>query len=643
MIVGTAGHIDHGKTALIKRLTGIDTDRLPEEKKRGMTIELGFAHGSLDGIGPIGIIDVPGHERFIRTMVAGATGIDLALLVVAADDGVMPQTREHLDIVGLLGIERAVVALSKTDLADGGRVAAVRDEIKALLDGTPLTGAPIVPVSARSGDGIEALRRALAGGARAVRAKSIAGPFWLAIDRVFTASGFGSVVTGTIASGRVAVGDALRLLPEGRAVRVRGVQVHGQAVEAATAGSRCALNLAGVDKQVLKRGMAVCDPGLTRAARVIDARVSLIGDDRAKPLKSHSAVRFHSGAAETTARLQWLESPPGPGGGGPAQIRLEAETPLLAGHRFIIRDAAAQRTIGGGVVLDAFAARRGVRLPERIERLGRLGSGDADDRLAAWLESRGADGWLLPELALHMGATPQIIEDRLKGRDDILREDADGTAWIGLKSAVEALGPRITDALTDYLKENPRATAAPLATLRATVCARLDRRVFRALLGRLADAGQLEITREGVRPMGHRQTFSAADGALADDVVGRLGYGAHGDGPPPKLDALARALRQSPQRLGRFLGALERTGRVVKLAPGVYVTGDDLNRWQGRAEAHLADHGHLGVAEFRDAVGIGRGLAILVLEHLDREGITKRTGDHRVAASPRNDEERRQG
>lgn len=630
MIVGTAGHIDHGKTSLVRLLTGIDTDRLPEEKQRGMTIDLGFAHTVLSGVGQIGIVDVPGHERFVRNMVAGATGIDLVLLVIAADDGVMPQTREHLDIIGLLGITNGVVALTKIDLVTAERIDVVTSEIRALLDGTVLASAPIVPVSSESGEGLETLRRELDRCLVLVRSKSAAWPFWMAVDRVFIIRGFGVVATGTIASGQIKKDAQLRLLPGTQIVRVRGIQVHDRSVDASTAGNRCALNLTGIEKHTLRRGMVVCDPGLTRVATTVDARVTL-ARDLEFPVKNHVRVRIHCGTAEGLARLQWLErTPPEPGEAGLAQLRLEEPVPMLYGRRFILRDHTAQRTVGGGVVLDAFAERRGAQLPIRIERLNRLSTLDPDASLTVLLETRGADGWLLPELAERLVEAPQQLEERVTRRSDACREEIEGTVWIALRSAVEALGPQLKAAINVYLRDHPRATAVAPATLHSKVCRQLDLRIFRSLLTRLVVGGEFEMCSDGVRPIGHRQNFSREDTALADRVEKLL---AHHGKPPPKLETLARETGLAAARMRQFLGELERAGRVARLADGVYVTRRDLAVWRGKIQAYLRIHGKLTVAQFRDQAGIGRNLAIMVLERLDEEGVTKRVGEFRVAVS----------
>jgi selenocysteine-specific elongation factor len=304
--------------------------------------------------------------------------------------------------------------------------------------------------------------------------------------------------------------------------------------------------------------------------------------------------------------------------------------PLLYGHRYILRDETAQRTMGGGVVLDAFAERRGARLPERIKRLSRLSALDPDESLTVWLEARGAEGWLLPELAEQLAEAPQQLEERVAHRGDAWREVVEGTVWIGLRSAVEALGPQLVAATGAHLRDRPRDTAMAPATLHSTVCRRLDLRIFRSLLDRLVAGGELELTPDGVRPVGHRQNFSPADVALADRVGELL---AHHGKPPPKLEALAREIGLAAPRLRRFLGELERAGRVARLAEGVYVTRRDLVAWRDEARACLGMHERMTVAQFRDRVGLGRGLAIMVLERLDQEGITKRIGDSRVAAA----------
>jgi selenocysteine-specific elongation factor len=632
MIIGTAGHIDHGKTALIQRLTGIDTDRLPEEKRRGMTIDLGFAHLDLEGVGRVGIVDVPGHDRFVHNMVAGASGFDLVLLVVAADDGVMPQTREHLDIVSVLGLESCVVALNKIDLVSASRVQAAMEEIRALAQVAPcLRAAPVVPVSAHTGEGLDELRRALAEKLNKLPPRDAGGYLRMAIDRAFTRPGFGPVVTGTIVSGRVHRDDTLRLLPGGETVRVRGLQTHSQATESAEAGNRCALNLAGVEKESLQRGMMVCDPRLERVAHIVDVALALAsGLDRS--LRDHQRVRFHSGTAEEFARLVWIEpsSADAADAAGVAQLRLENAVPLLYRDRFVLRDEPARQTLGGGVVLDPFASRHGLNRPERRETLHRLRTLDTEQALDAWLAARGAQGWLLPELAQQLAEPPERLMPRLARREDLIREVTGTDTWIASSGAVDDLLGRLQQTLADYLRTHPRSTAMPLATLHASACPRLDTRLFRLLVARLTEAGKAEQIEDGLCPPGHRQQFPALEARLAERIEAELHF--HHGRPLPKLATLARAVGQTVSQLSRFLGELERAGRVVKLAPEVYATQSDLDAWREHAESFLAQHGQMTLAQFRDEIGAGREFAMQVLDYLDRAGVTRRRGDARVAA-----------
>lgn len=629
MIVGTAGHIDHGKTSLVQRLTGIGTDRLPEEKRRGMTIDLGFAHLELPDVGRVGVVDVPGHERFIHNMVAGATGIDAVLLTVAADDGIMPQTLEHLDIVSLLGITRGVVALNKIDLVTPERVRAVNEEIQTLLAGTPLAGIAVIPVSACSGEGIDELRRALAEVLHGIRTRKASGYFRLPIDRAFIMPGFGMVVTGTIAAGEARKNDRLRLLPGGETVRVRGIQVHNRATESAPSGSRCALNIVGSGKETLHRGMMLADPRLEHTARVADVSLTL-APHAGKIPKNHSRIRLHTGTAEVFAWLSWLEEPADHAGRRLAQLRLEEGTPLLYGDRFIVRSEEALQTLAGGVVLDAFAMRRGARRPERLARLKHLQTFDPEQALTAWLVAGAATGWFLPELAERLGELPECLGERLALRRDVVRAEVGGTLWMALARDVSALEVSLFLALGHFLEENPRMTAMSAATLHSTACPRLDDRVFRFLVARLASGRRIEQGADGLCPAGYRQQFSAEDLRLAERLEDLL---ACRGTPPPKPEALARALGLPAQRLARFLGDLLRSGRIVKVASDVYLIRRDMDAWRDSARRLLEERGTLTLAEFRDAIGVGRGLALQVLEHFDRTGLTQRQGEGRVAIS----------
>jgi selenocysteine-specific elongation factor len=632
MIVGTAGHIDHGKTALVRRLTGIDTDRLPEEKRRGMTIDLGFAHLDLDGIGRVGVVDVPGHERFIRTMVAGATGMDLVLLVVAADDGVMPQTLEHLDIVSLLKIPRAIVALNKVDLVDAARLGAVESDVRAMLADTDFSDAPVIAVSAETGEGTENLRAALTRALHDIRVRRTDGYFRLPVDRAFVMPGFGPVVTGTVASGGVRREARVRLLPGGKEARVRGIHTHNRAVEAASAGNRCALNLSGIGIEALARGMVVADPRLARMAHTLDVWLTVAPHAPVLP-KNHRRVRVHAGTAEGFARLVWLaDRPPGPGEGALAQLRLDDPGPFLYGDRLVVRSEEALHTLAGGVVLDPFAARRAVRSALRLARLRRLRGLDAGAALDVWLEARGAAGWFVEDLGEQLAEAPERLLLRLATRSDVVRAELGGTVWVAPGREVDALTRKLPRALADHMIGRPGAPAMPTAALHQAACPHLDARVFRWLLARLAAEGKIEQTADGVRPPGHRQQFGPRERALAEKIEATL---ACRGGTPPKLAALAAAVGLPAKQLAPFLAELQRAGRLSRIAEDVYIRPADLDAWRAQAARLLAEKGSLSLGEFRDAIGVGREFALQVLEHFDRHGLTRRQGNVRVAARER--------
>lgn len=629
MIIGTAGHIDHGKSALVERLTGIDPDRWDEEKRRGMTIDLGFAQCTLPGVGAVAMVDVPGHERFVRNMVAGATGIDVALLVVAADDGVMPQTVEHLDIIILLGIRHGVVALNKVDLVGDERLCQVTKDIRALLAGSTLTDAPVVPVSARSGSGLDALRDHLARVCARVGERSRDGWFRLPVDRAFSLTGIGTVATGTVAGGEVCEGDEVRLLPAGRLLRVRGIQRHNRAASCAGAGERCAANLARIDSGELERGSMLVDPRLRRTARIVDARVILSRHAQAAPA-ANRRLHLHAGTARVVARLLWLRATPPPGDGALAQLRLEAPVALLYRDRFILRDGSGS-TVGGGVVLDPFAPRRRVRDEARLERLERLAGLEPEEALRCWLGTRGAAGWQMEELAEQLGEPPGVIARRLNHMPGLLRHGNAHTGWIAPHDAVERLAGRLRELVREWLERHPRRSALSEATLYNLCPERLGRRVFRRIVDRLVERGELVRAGDGVRTPEHRQQFSTVEQRRAAEIDRRLDAR---HGTPPRLGDLAQALSVPEALLESFLGELEHAGEVVRLEQGIYAARRDVDAWQRLVRGLDREGQGFTLARFRDAAGVGREFALKVLEHFDRRGITRREGTLRIAAQP---------
>ncbi|MCK8787116.1 selenocysteine-specific translation elongation factor [Roseomonas sp. NAR14] len=627
MIVGTAGHIDHGKTALVRALTGVDTDRLKEEKARGITIELGFAYLPL-GDATLGFVDVPGHERFVHTMLAGAGGIDFALLVVAADDGVMPQTREHLAILDLLGIERGIVALSKADLADAPRRAAVATQIRAELSGTGLATAPILPVSTLTGEGIEVLRDALARAAAGTGPRGAGGAFRLAVDRCFVLAGAGTVVTGTVLAGAVAVGEQVLVSPSGLPARVRSLHAQNRPAARGVAGQRCALNLAGegVGRDAIARGDMVLDPALHAPADRIDARFRALPGEP-KPLGTWFPARLHHGSAEVGARLVPLDGPIGPGGEGRVQLVLDRPIAACVGDRFILRDVSAQRTIGGGRFLDLRAPARKRRTPERLAQLDALALSEPDAALAGLLA--------LPPFHVDLAAF---------GRDHGLTpaETAALAERLGLV-AIEAAGTRIAlsaagwdtfraalaDTLARHHEENPDQQGLGRERLRLAVRPRLPAPAFLAALAREAEAGALVLDGTFVRLPGHEVRLNPADEALYARIAPLLGDEARFR--PPRVRDLVPLVGAEEPEVRRVLKLCARLGRVDQIAHDHFflrATTAEMVEIARDVADHAEDH-QITAAAFRDRMDNGRKVAIQILDFLDRHGVTLRRGDLR--------------
>jgi selenocysteine-specific elongation factor len=607
IVVGTAGHIDHGKTALVKALTGIDADRLEEEKRRGITIDLGFAHLELPPDLRLGFVDVPGHERFVKNMLAGVGGIDLVLFVVAADESIKPQTREHFDICRLLGIPRGVVALTKSDLVDDDILGLVRLELEELTAGSFLEAAPIVPVSSVTGAGLEQLRRALAETANAAPEKDPRGHFRLPIDRAFSIRGFGTVVTGTLVSGAVARDQEVALYPAGRRLRVRGVQVHGSASDRAVAGQRTALNLADIEPQEIARGNVLTEPGRFRPVTHIDARLNLLPS--AKPLKHRAPVHFHAGAAEIEAEVRLLESRAAikPGASGWVRIVLRDPALLLPGDRFIIRMFSPVITIGGGVVADIGPHR--YRLADNpASRLTVLASGDTAARVAL----------LIREQPFGMTAAALIERTGLSAEEiSAVAPKAIGE-WYVDREWMNAARGQMVKTVQDFHRKNPLLPGVPRQDLRE----RVPQQVFDALI---AEAGELLAEGEIVRARSHQVVLKE------DEEQARAKIETAFEKAGLAVPALADVLAQSgvePARARSILQILLRERRLYRI-------GDDLVFHQS-AVAHLksllaARKGQrFAVGDFKTWTGISRKYAIPLLEFLDRERVTRRDGDQRL-------------
>ena len=622
-IVGTAGHIDHGKTALVRRLTGVDTDRLPEEKKRGISIDLGFAPLVTPAGVHVGIVDVPGHERFVKNMLAGVGGIDLVLLVIAADEGVMPQTREHLAIVQLLGISRGIVVLTKSDLVEREWLDEVARDVRALLAGGPLADAPRVEFSAVTGAGQEALLAAIDAALAAVPGRKRAEPARLPIDRVFTVEGFGTVVTGTLWRGTVRVGDTLELLPGGHAVRVRRVQVHGETVEEARAGQRTALAVHGVAKDQVGRGDWLVAPGSLRASSVLDARFELL-PDYPKEWKVATRVRFHLGASEIIGKLVLLEGRTlAAGGSALAQLVLERDAVPARGDRFVIRAYSPSRTVGGGTVIEPVAERRR-RRAGGLDSLAVHESGSLEARLLERLagEKKPTATAVLAQAVSESEAAVGAALGRLAAGGEVM---VAGTGrWASPARWAEARETIVRE-VGAYAAKYPARYGIPKGELKSGLKSAVDGALFDAAFDALVAPGQVELRGERVRVAGapweppaemmsmllRIETELEATGLAVPETaawVAKLGT--------PGAEVLS---------LGYFLG------RLVRVSQEFTYTAGQLESLRAKLAAHFAKQPTMNVAEFKELAGVSRKYAVPLMEHGDRVGWTVRGGDERRA------------
>ncbi len=626
-IIGTAGHIDHGKTALVRALTGQETDRLPSERERGISIELGFAHYEIEGV-RFGVVDVPGHERFIRHMVAGAHGIDLVLLVVAADDGIMPQTEEHFDILHFLGARDAIFVLTKADLVPPERIAAVREDLQVLACGTRFEHAPVLAVSTATGEGLTDLRAEIARRLRALPPRERRGAFRLPIDRVFALRGHGLVVTGTARSGVVREGDTLALRPGDLTARARSIQVHGTPVAEACAGQRVAVNLVGLSREQVRRGQWLTDKRLDAATDRFDCFLELRGGLE-RPLKSFERIRLHVATAEVMGRAILL------GGRGSlssreraaCQIALEQPVLLSIGDRFIIRTETATRTTGGGVVVQPFARRHRADEPDLVARLERLRDGAAVDRLPLLLEMLHEFAVPVSLAAQALGATPEELLELAAASGDVLPlPEAASPEALTTRGKWARLGELVIEALEHFHRSHPLEPGMELESLRSRLRAPLSPRLFRPVIERLEAEGR--VVREGaiVRLPAHRVILGRGDEDLAVRV--REALRSRGLTPPDRRE-LERDLGASAARLQEMLRVLERKRELVRVTPDLYYTPEALEEARRRLVAFLEQRGEITVAEFRDLIGASRKYALALLESFDREALTLRVGDAR--------------
>jgi selenocysteine-specific elongation factor len=633
IIVGTAGHIDHGKSALVEALTGTDPDRLREEKARGITIELGFAHATLAGGETVSFVDVPGHERFVRTMLAGVGGIDAVLLVVAADESVMPQTREHFDICRVLQVPRGAVVLTKVDLADAEMRELARLEVRELVAGSFLDGAPIAAVSARTGEGLDELRAVLAALVAATPGRDADGAARLPVDRTFSMRGFGTVATGTLVAGRVRVDDELRILPGAGSAKVRGIHVHGAARAEARAGERVAVNVSGVDVAAVPRGSVLTAPGAYAATRRADVELSLLPG--AAPLKHGARVRMHHGTAEILARVALAGTAGGIGAGesAAARLRLEREAVLARGDRFIVRTYSPLATIGGGVVLDPDPPRVGIRTPRGAARAAALRlvatpELDARPALHEMVAGAGPAGVTVERLGQRLGLTPARLQPLLA---DLERDGRIVVAggWAVARDAVAAAIAAVLAGLETFHAQQPLAEGMPLEDARTRWLPRLAPPIAERLVAELVASGRV-VARDTLALAGHAVALSPEETAVLEALEARLRAAGL---QPPDPATLAADLRQPPAVVDRVLHLMLKRRRAVRLEALVF-HHDALAQLKAEIAARKAaapgGRATVDVKAFKDAYGVSRKFAIPLLEYLDRERVTRRAGDVRI-------------
>ncbi len=618
IILGTAGHIDHGKSSLVKALTGIDPDRLKEEKERGITIDIGFADLVFPDSGlSVGIVDVPGHEKLIRNMLAGAGGIDMVLLVIAADEGIMPQSREHLAICDLLKIKSGLIAITKTDLAEKGWVDLVRDEILAFVKGTFLENSPIIGVSSKTGENLDALKREIREIALRIAPKNTGGLFRLPIDRVFTLKGFGTVITGTAISGRISLDDPLEILPANIKAKVRGLHSHGSAISTAYAGQRVAVNLQGVEKESLTRGDVALTPSSFAETKIMDAFLELLPD--APPLKNKSLVHFYVGTSETVARIILYEKEElRPLDNCYCQLRLQDPVIAVSGDRYIIRRFSPLETLGGGEVLDTSPPRR--RRREGIEDLRVLYSGSLDGKIALKIEKSGPQGISLNTLKgwvnIDLKTLADTVEKLEKAGELIVFEDQ-----LIHKKSFLSLQNKVLGLLMVFHKKNPLKPGMSKEEIRNQL--RIDARLFNFILAGLR--GVL-VEKDLVRHGDFKVALSSSEEEFRVKILALLEKGRF---QPPTKEELSSLLKIEPKRLTDILSLMSKEGKVVRVNESIYMSTAGYNEMISSLGTFFGKKPAMTVAEFRDLLNTTRKYALPFLEFLDSQKVTLRTGDVR--------------
>jgi selenocysteine-specific elongation factor len=628
-VLGTAGHVDHGKTALIKALTGVDTDRLKEEKQRGITIELGFASLLLPSGETLGIVDVPGHEKFIKNMVSGAAGIDLVMMVIAADEGIMPQTKEHLHICSLLGISKGLVALTKTDMVEKEWLDMVQSEIVEFLQGTFLEGAPVVPVSAVKKEGLDDLIGALDATVNQIAEKTDDGIFRLPADRVFTMKGFGTVVTGTLISDHIKTGEEVQILPENITARIRGIQVHNQPVEEAWAGQRTAINLQGIEKSVINRGDVLVRPQTVWPSQRLDVFIEFLTSN-SKNLKNRALVRLHTGASEIIARIILLEKDElTPGQKEFAQLVLTDKDVVVAGDHFVLRSYSPVTTIGGGQIIDPLPAKHKRLNIKVIEDLNVLQKGALPEKISVILERAGFTGISLQGLAFRLGVKAKIIREALENlfsaRKAFLLDSEDTTVIsAGLFNQLEEI---IIKNVTAYHKGNPLKEGISKEELKVSLKNAVSPKLFNLVISSLNKKGNIVSDKDNVRLAKYQVELAGDLDSLRQDII-RI-YNEAGL-MPASLSEIINKFSDRKTKAQSIVNLMLKEGDLIKINEELCFSREPLNKLRNDYKAMLIKDGKATPATFKELTGLSRKYIIPLMEYFDMNKLTVRVGDHRI-------------
>lgn len=630
IVLGTAGHVDHGKTSLVRALTGIDTDRLKEEKKRGITIELGFAFLDLPCGHRLGIIDVPGHERFVKNMVAGATGIDLLAFVIAADEGIMPQTREHFEICRLLGVKRGLVILTKKDMVDAEWLALVQEDVRQFLAGSFLEGAPMVAVSSTTGEGIAEVREALDTLVRGSEFSEAHGPFRLPVDRVFTMKGFGVVVTGTSISGRIGTGEDITVYPQGHTAKIRGIQVHGQDVDLVEAGKRTAINIQGLDTEMIARGNMLATPGTLAPSYLLDADFFYLSGN-GKPFKNRSRVRVHIGTAEIFARIVLLEDEELlPGSRANVQILLEEPFGAWPGDRYVVRSYSPVATIGGGTIWNSSPPKRRRFRETNSQVFALYQAGTAEDISLLHLREAGVAGLTFEALCVKMGQFGKRFRKLFDGpisSRKIIMVDSDRQRMVAAE-IFEAMSESLKKILADFHRDNSMKPGLSKEELRSRLHGDLDQRFFHLLLNTLVKQGAIVVDESVVRLAGHRVSLKADAMSIRAEM--EAFYGEAGLTPPTVREVQERFAQYPAPLVREVLELLVREQALVKISEDLYFQGRAMIDLQEQLVAFIRKEGEIDAPRFKNLTGLTRKFSIPLLEYFDRTKVTIRVGDRRL-------------